>query len=313
MKVNVLLTNRFSPDDLGELKLGNCICAVIDTIRATSTIAAMLGCGGESVIIAADKKQAFELKALFKDNLLCGEVGGLAPKGFDCGNSPVEISNLGIKGKNFILMTTNGTQSIFKVSGCAEVFALSILNINHVLDCMIESALEKNCDILLLCSGEKGKIAYDDAYTAGLAVKYLLTRPFVFEFSDSAKIVMSASLSEISIPDALEKSTSARSLKAASPVSAGEDIAYVSFPNRFNVAPVVSKERIKSLPALKTCQKNSEQNVKLATGITRDKIYMEITQQTLFNCGTGKKKAPADKTFLFVLRDKKNNRTSNKS
>ncbi|HEX7560840.1 MAG TPA: 2-phosphosulfolactate phosphatase, partial [Candidatus Humimicrobiaceae bacterium] len=245
--------------------------------------------------------------------LLCGEVGGLAPKGFDCGNSPVEISNLGIKGKNFILMTTNGTQSIFKVSGCAEVFALSILNINHVLDCMIESALEKNCDILLLCSGEKGKFAYDDAYTAGLAVKYLLTRPFVFEFSDSAKIVMSASLSEISIPDALEKSTSARSLRVASPESAGEDIAYVSFPNRFNVAPVVSKERIKSLQALKTCQKNSEQNVKLASGITHDKIYREITQQTLFNCGTGIKKAPADKTFLFVLRDKKNNRTSNKS
>ena len=124
MKVHVLLTNRFGPDDLGEVKLGNCICAVIDTIRATSTIAAMLGCGGESVIVAADKKQAFELKALFKDHLLCGEVGGLAPKGFDYGNSPVEISNLGIKGKNFILMTTNGTQSIFKVSECAEVFTL---------------------------------------------------------------------------------------------------------------------------------------------------------------------------------------------
>ena len=169
---------------------------------------------------------------------------------------------------------------------------------------MIESALEKNCDILLLCSGEKGKIAYDDAYTAGLAVKYLLTRPFAFEFSDSAKIVLSASLSEINIPDALEKSTSARSLRAASPVSSGEDIAYVSYPNRFNVAPVVSKERIKSLPALKTCLKNNKQNVTLATEITRDKIYRDITQQTLFNCGTGIKKAPAGKTFVFVLRIK---------
>ena len=252
MKVHVLLTNRFGPDDLGEVKLRNCICAVIDTIRATSTIAAMLGCGGESVIVAADKKQAFELKAFFKDYLLCGEVGGLAPKGFDCGNSPVEISNLDLKGKNFILMTTNGTQSIFKVSECAEVFTLSILNINHVLDCMIESALEKNCDILLLCSGEKGKIAYDDAYTAGLAVKYLLTRPFSFEFTDSAKIVLGASLSENTISDALEKSTSARSLRAASPVSSGEDIAYVSCPNRFKVAPVMSKEKIKLLP----CSKN---------------------------------------------------------
>lgn len=304
MKVQVLLTNRFSPDDLGEVKLSNCICAVIDTIRATSTIAAMLGLGGERVIIAADKKQAFELKALFKDHLLCGEVDGLAPRGFDCGNSPVEISNLGIKGKNFILMTTNGTRSIFKVSECAEVFTLSILNMSHVLDCMIKSALEKNCDILLLCSGEKGKIAYDDAYTAGLAVKYLLTRPFMFEFSDSAKIVLSASLSEINIPDALEKSTSARSLRAASPSSAGEDIAYVGSPNRFNVAPVVSKEKIKSLPSLKTSLKNSEKNVTLASKITRPSISMDITRQTLFKCGPGIKKAPADKTFVFILRDK---------
>ena len=305
MKVHVLLTNRFGPDELGEVKLINCVCAVIDTIRATSTIAAMLGCGGESVIVAADKKQAFELKAFFNDHLLCGEIGGLAPKGFDYGNSPVEISNIGIKGKNFILMTTNGTRSIFKASECAEVFTLSILNINHVLDCMIESALEKNCDILLLCSGEKGKIAYDDAYTAGLAIKYLLTRPFVFEFSDSAKIVLSTSLSEINVYDALEKSTSARSLMAASSLSAGEDIAYVGSPNVFNVAPVVSKERIKLLPAIKTCLKKSDQNVTIDTGKTTGRTNEDITQQTLFNCSSGIKKTQSLKTDIFVLRDKK--------
>ncbi len=291
MKVHVLLTNRFSPYDLGEVKLRNCICAVIDTIRATSTIAAMLGGGGESVVVAADKKQAFELKDIFKDHLLCGEVGGLAPKGFDCGNSPVEISNLDIKGKNFILMTTNGTQSIFKVSECAEVFALSILNINHVLDSMIESALEKNCDILLLCSGEKGKIAYDDVYTAGLAVKYLLTRPFAFEFTDSAKIVLGTSLSEINIPDALEKSTSARSLRAASPVSSGEDIAFVGCLNRFIVAPVVSKEKIKSLRASKTSPKDIGQNAMPAKGITRGRVNAGMVQETLFTSGPDIKKA----------------------
>jgi len=304
LKVHVLLTNRFGPDDLGEVKLRNCICAVIDTIRATSTIAAMLGCGGESVVVAADKKQAFELKVIFKDYILCGEVGGLAPKGFDCGNSPVEISNLDLKGKNFILMTTNGTRSIFKVSECAEVFTLSIINLNHVLDCMIESALEKNCDILLLCSGEKGKIAYDDAYTAGLAVKYLLTRPFAFEFTDSAKIVLAASLSENNISDALEKSTSARSLRAVSPVSSVEDIAYVGCPNRFKVAPVVSKEKIKSLSIPKIFLKESEQNAMSAKAITGGRINSGMTQETLFSCVPDTKKAPPSKTFVFVLRDK---------
>lgn len=315
MKVHVFLTNRFGPDDLGGLKLRNCICAVIDTIRATSTIAVMLGGGGESVVVAEDKKQAFELKAIFKDYLLCGEVGGLAPKGFDYGNSPVEISNIDVSGRNFILMTTNGTQSIFKVSECAEVFTLSIINLNHVLDCMIESALEKNCDILLLCSGEKGKIAYDDAYTAGLAVKYLLTRPFAFEFSDTAKMVLGASLSEINISDALEKSTSARSLRAVSPVSSGEDIDYVGCPNRFKVAPVMSKEKIKLLPVLKTFMKDSKQNVVPfvpAAGITEGQINTITTQGTLFTCSSDIKntcrpdikKVQPSKKFVFVLRDK---------
>jgi len=276
LKVHVILTNRFVPEDLGQLRLKNCICAVIDTIRATSTIAAMLGCGGESVIIAADKKQAFELKDIFKDHLLCGEVGGLAPRGFDYGNSPLEISNLDVKGKNFILMTTNGTQSIFKVSECAEIFTLSILNLNHVLDSMIDSALKKNCDILLLCSGEKGRIAYDDAYTAGLAVKYLLTKPYAFEFSDSAKLVLGVSLSEFHVLDALEKSSSAKSLRAVSPISSGGDIEYLCHLNRFRVAPVMSKEKTK-VPDI---------------------------QNTLFKVENKENKAKPGKIIVYVLRNK---------
>jgi phosphosulfolactate phosphohydrolase-like enzyme len=231
-------------------------------------------------------------------------VGGLAPKGFDYGNSPVEISNIDAKGKNFILMTTNGTQSVFKVTECAEVFTLSIINLNHVLDRMIESALEKNCDILLLCSGEKGKIAYDDSYTAGLAVKYLLTRPFAFEFTDSAKIVLGASLSENNIFDALEKSTSAKSLRTVSPISSGEDIAYVSCPNKFMVAPVLSKEKIKLIPAQQTFLRDSENNVIPPTGVTPGQKNAGNLQNMLFNCDPDIKKAPASKTTIFVLRDK---------
>ncbi|MBM3705376.1 MAG: 2-phosphosulfolactate phosphatase [Actinobacteria bacterium] len=236
LRVHVVLTNEFNPEEVKEINVEKSVCAVIDTIRASSTIAAMLGCGGKSVFIASDREDAFKLKKIFPDFILCGEINGLPPDGFDYGNSPLDISKIGKMTGNFILMTTNGTKSILKVKDSAAVFILSILNLYSAVDSMIATALRLSCDILFLCSGEKGKIAYDDAYTAGLAVKYLLSRPYSFDFSDTAKLVLGAALSEHDINDALEKSCSARSLRS---VGLGDDIAFLSHLNKYNVSPVL--------------------------------------------------------------------------
>ena len=55
MKIHVIFTNRFDSKDQEEVDLKNCVCGVIDTIRATSTIATILGCGGKEVIIAGNE------------------------------------------------------------------------------------------------------------------------------------------------------------------------------------------------------------------------------------------------------------------
>ncbi len=265
MKVHVILTNRFDAEKVEEVGLKKSVCAVIDTIRATSTIVTIIGCGGGKVIVAGSKNEALTLKELFKDSVLCGEEGGLPPRGFDFGNSPLELSSMDLKDRTFILMTTNGTQSILKAANCLKVYALSILNLYSCLDSIIENALEATCDILFLCSGEKGKIAYDDAYTAGLAVKYLLTRPYSFEFTDAAKLVLAASLCEFDIEDALEKSCSARSLRS---VGLGEDIAYIARMNRFTVAPMLYKEPINKYLALKSRKISKKEVHDLKTGNT---------------------------------------------
>jgi 2-phosphosulfolactate phosphatase len=244
LKVHVILTNKFSPKSLIEIDIRNCVCAVIDVIRATSTIATMIGCGSKKVIISDNKIQAFKLKKVFTDYILCGEVGGLPPKGFDYGNSPLEISNLNIKSKNFILMTTNGTRSFFKVSNCKSVFPLSILNLNYTMDKIINLANKNNYDILFLCSGEKGKVTYDDAFTAGLAVKYLLTKPFSFSYSDSSKLVLSVAINESDIINAFEKSSSAHSLRN---VGLGEDIYFCSQLNKYKIAAKLNILNIKEL------------------------------------------------------------------
>ena len=231
MIVDVALSNKFDPENL-KVDIGNSVCAVIDVIRATSTIAALFGSGVKSILIAGTLDEACSLKKAFPDRLLCGEKGGLKPEGFDHGNSPLEFSTLDLSGRQAILKTTNGTVAFQKAAGSPAVFSLAALNFRHTMEDVLSNALKNKRDMLFLCSGEMGRTAYDDAYIAGLAVKYLLSKPCDLIYSDSAKLVLSAVMGDRSLPDALSKSTSAKSLRG---VGLGDDIAFCSRLNGYNL------------------------------------------------------------------------------
>ena len=229
--VDVALSNNFAPDSL-RVDTGDSVIAVIDIIRATSTIATLFGSGVKSIIVAGTLDEAYSLKDAFPERLLCGEKGGLKPDGFDYGNSPLEFSTLDLSERRAILKTTNGTVSFFKAAGAPAVFSLAALNFRHTMDNILDYALKNGKDILFLCSGEMGKVAYDDAYIAGLAVRYLLSKPRDFIYSDSAKLVLSAVIGDNVLADALSKSISADSLKKVGP---GSDIGFCSKLNGYNL------------------------------------------------------------------------------
>lgn len=229
--VDVALSNNFDPDSL-KVAMGDSVCAVIDVIRATSTIATLFGSGVNSIIIAGTLDEAYSIKKVFPDRLLCGEKGGLKPDGFDHGNSPLEFSTLDLRGRQAILKTTNGTVAFMRAEGSPAVFSLAALNFRHTMEDVLDNSLNNKRDILFLCSGEMGKIAYDDAYIAGLAVKYLLSKPHDLIYSDSAKLVLSAVIGDKSLTDALSKSTSAESLRG---VGLGDDIEFCSKLNGYNL------------------------------------------------------------------------------
>ncbi len=231
MIVDIALSNNFNQDSL-KVDIGSSVCAVIDVIRATSTIATLFGSGVNSIIVAGTLDEAYSLKKAFPDRLLCGEKGGLKPDGFDYGNSPLEFSTLDLRGRQAILKTTNGTVSFMTAAKSPAVFSLAALNFRHTMKDVLDNALRNKRDMLFLCSGEMGKIAYDDAYIAGLAVKYLLSKPHDFVYSDSAKLVLSAAIGDRSISDALSKSISAGSLRG---VGLGDDIEFCSRLNGYNL------------------------------------------------------------------------------
>lgn len=231
MKVTVLLTNDFDDND-PHIDLSNRVCLVIDVIRATSTITAALGSGAEKVIISPSKDDAFKIKDYSKDVILCGEDKGLKIKGFDYDNSPLQLSRLDLSCKSAVIKTTNGTMSFIKARNAKNTFTLSILNLYYSINCALNFAIENHADILFLCSGILGMLSYDDAFVAGLGIKYLIEKGNDFELDDNAELVLNAASNEKDIFKAIMKS---RSAKYALTLGLEDDIKFSSLLNKYNI------------------------------------------------------------------------------
>ncbi|MHB1275978.1 MAG: 2-phosphosulfolactate phosphatase [Candidatus Humimicrobiaceae bacterium] len=242
MIIDIALNNDFTTSPK-HVDVSKYVCGVIDVIRATTTISVMLAKGANEVVIAKNKSQAFLLKKIFKNYFLCGEEGGLPPKGFDFGNSPLEYSSMNLEGKGIILKTTNGTKSFFKTINSRSSFALSLVNVSYTCDAIIYEAEKNGLDILLLCSGEKGKIAYDDAYTAGFAVKILREKRNNMILSDAALIVLNNAKTESNTCEALKRSVSYRSMVRA---GLGDDLKICCLPDLYEITGRLHKHKEKT-------------------------------------------------------------------
>lgn len=107
---------------------------VVDVIRATTTLCVQFERGCAQVLVAgsiAAARAAADLTPSGADGarpLLAGEVEGVAPRGFDHGNSPAEFSALDLSGQTILFATTNGTRALHAAAGGAHVLVGSLRN-----------------------------------------------------------------------------------------------------------------------------------------------------------------------------------------
>jgi len=170
-----------SPDLIHLFSLKNKVVVIIDIFRATSVICTALNNGITEVIPISDLSQLNEFDS--NDFLTAAERDGKIVDGFKFGNSPLHYhNNPHILGKKLVLTTTNGTRAINLSKNAAEsVIIASFLNITAVSDFL----KKQQKDILILCSGWKGKISLEDTLFAGLMLEKLVKLGFKSE-SDSS-------------------------------------------------------------------------------------------------------------------------------
>lgn len=106
------------------------VVVVIDVIRAFTNAAVAFSRGAKEIYPVSGVDEALQLKAQIPNSLVCGEVGGLPPEGFDFGNSPTQTNLLDLNGKIIVQRTGAGTQGIVRSVNAATILASSLVVAN---------------------------------------------------------------------------------------------------------------------------------------------------------------------------------------
>lgn len=161
------------PEELKNKDISDCLVVVIDVLRASSTITTALNSGADRIIPVYMPELA---KARANDYpadkvLLCGERNGEKLADFDLGNSPLEYNNSRIEGKIIFLTTTNGVRTIELAKKAKNIIIGCFLNCQAVA----EYCLTYPGKVVLVCSGDRGKVSLEDIVCAG-KIKSLCNR-----------------------------------------------------------------------------------------------------------------------------------------
>jgi 2-phosphosulfolactate phosphatase len=241
MLIDVALTPALLKDPTA------CVCVVVDVLRASSACVMMFESGVKEVAVAANPEIAHALRTeVLPDALLCGEVGGLPPEGFDYGNSPLEFSRLDLRGRRAVLATSNGTRALHAVAHAPAVLVGCLLNRAAVAEAAIEAAFEAGVGVTVVCAGNDYGATYslDDAMTAGAIVSTLhragRTEGPEQELSDAA--LTSLRLFEVyerDLAQAFREGVHGRGLQR---LGFGEDLDFCAQIDRSRSVPFLARE-----------------------------------------------------------------------
>ncbi|MEG1641719.1 MAG: 2-phosphosulfolactate phosphatase [Synergistaceae bacterium] len=145
---------------------------VIDLLRATTQMVTFFDIGGETLVPVSEVQEAYDMKEkLGEEWALMGERRGIAPEGFNYGNSPTELIK-DCKATRAIITTSNGTKALLRsVEDCEHV----LIGCARNAEAVAWDALNKGKFIGIIPSGRHGEFSLEDTVCAGMIIEKLLS------------------------------------------------------------------------------------------------------------------------------------------
>jgi 2-phosphosulfolactate phosphatase len=150
------------------------VCIIVDVIRASTSLITIVERGASRILIAGDVASARRAAASVDGVIRAGEEDGVAPRGFDYGNSPIELARAPLAGRPVVFVTTNGTAAIHAIKDADTVLVGAMRNGAAVCRAAWTEAISRGGDLAIVCAGREGGFGIDDAYCAGYLVERLL-------------------------------------------------------------------------------------------------------------------------------------------
>jgi 2-phosphosulfolactate phosphatase len=129
---------------------------VVDVIRAFTNAAYAFARGATEIYPVSGVEEALQLKAALPNSLVCGEVGGVPPEGFDFGNSPTQTDTLELSGRTIIQRTGAGTQGIVRSINASTILAASLVVANATVTYIRKLGVEA-VTFVLTGQGDNGR------------------------------------------------------------------------------------------------------------------------------------------------------------
>jgi 2-phosphosulfolactate phosphatase len=150
------------------------VCIMLDVLRASSTMLAMFQAGARELQLAETPEAALAVAEGRRDEFwVCGERHGLKVEGFDFGNSPAEVAEADLSGRQVVYVTSNGTGALRAVADAPVVLVGSPRNEVAVTRQAAREASTRACNVLILCAGDQAGygVSLEDAFVAGMLVE----------------------------------------------------------------------------------------------------------------------------------------------
>jgi len=162
------------------------IVVIVDVFRASSTIAAALGNGAESVIPISSIRNTIRYAKSAKSSkkvVLAGERYGVTPKGFTYGASPFEMTTDNVGGRIIAYSSTNLTRILSRITRKSRVLVGCLNNAKAVANYAKRIG---GGDVLIVACGTKQGPAVEDLIGAGAIVDYLMAE----DLTDDALVAL---------------------------------------------------------------------------------------------------------------------------
>jgi len=220
----------------------NLTAIVVDALRASSTLTAILSSFPKDVRVISNLKDCYTLQNEIEDTVLIGEQNNFPPEGFLFGNSPIDIlaNKNKIEGKSVVFITSNGAKRLISSLGKKnDVYMGCIATRNMVA----KAVANLEGDIVITSAGAYGDesfISIEDDITSCIIAKTIMN-----ETGEKYEISSKSDIDYIKTTELLTWTTAADIFTNSShgqkliSQGFGKDISFCADFNEINVLPKV--------------------------------------------------------------------------